>query len=143
MEKENKSKGLGKGFYPIVLGLIYDSENKKILIGRRENDKNVPALLWSPPGGDLIPGEGLENSLKIMIKKQTGLEVENLGNIFTFIPDEKKDFILLLYLCEVVGGKEKVGGKLKEIKWVKPEELDDYFTIAYHPHLREYILNLK
>ena len=59
------------------------------------------------------------------------------------IPKEKKNFILILHLCEVVKGKEKVGGNLKEIKWVNPEELDDYFNIAYHPHLREYILNLK
>ena len=77
------------------------------------------------------------------IKEQTGYEIENLGNIFAMIPDEKKDFVLLLYLCEVIKGKEKVGGNLAELKWVRPEELDDYFNIAYHPHLREYIHNLK
>ena len=130
-------------FSVIVLGIIFDPKEKKILIGRRENDPFVPELKWTPPGGSITQGEDLENSLKIKIKEQTGFEVENLGNIFAMIPEEKKDFILLLYLCEVIRGKEKVGGNLKEIKWVKPEELDDYFTIAYHPHLREYILNLK
>lgn len=130
-------------FKAILLGIIYDPGKKKILIGRRENDPYVSKLNWTPPGGRIIPGEDLENSLKIKIKEQTGLDVENLGNIFAMIPEEKNNFILLIYLCEVVGGEEKVGGNLKEIKWVKPEELDSYFTIAYHPHLREYILNLK
>ena len=130
-------------FSVIVLGIIFDPKTKKILIGRRENDPHVPSLIWTPPGGSITPKESLENSLKIKIKEQTGLETENLGNIFAMIPDEKKEFILLLYLCEVTGGKEKVGGNLKEIKWVNPEELDNYFTIAYHPYLKEYIMNLR
>ena len=130
-------------FNVILLGVIFDPAKRKILIGRRENDPYVPKLIWTPPGGSIIPGEDLENSLKIKIKEQTGLEIENLGNIFAMIPEEKKEFVLLLYLCEIIGGKEKVGGNLKEIKWVKPEELDNYFTIAYHPHLKEYVLNLK
>lgn len=128
---------------PIVLGIIFDPKKRKILIGKRENDPYVPELIWTPPGGSTIPGKDLENSLKIKIKEQTGFEIENLGNIFAMIPEEKKEFILLLYLCEVISGKEKVGGNLKEIKWVEPEELDNYFTIAYHPYLKEYILNLK
>ena len=130
-------------FNVILLGIIYNPGTKKILIGRREKDPYVSGLAWTPPGGRIIPGKDLENSLKIKIKEQTGFDIENLGNIFAMIPEEKKNFILLIYLCEVVGGEEKVGGNLKEIKWVKPEELDNYFTIAYHPHLREYILNLK
>ena len=132
-----------KDFKVIVLGIIYDPAKKKILIGRRENDPFVPKLKWTPPGGRIARGKDLEGSLKVKIKQQTGLDVENLGNIFSMIPDEKKNFLLLLYLCEVKSGKEKVGGNLKELKWVKPENLDSYFTIAYHPYLREYILNLK
>jgi len=130
-------------FNVIVLGIIFDPKRKKILIGRRENDPFVKKLKWTPPGGRVAHGEDIEISLKIKIKKQTGLEVANLGHIFSMIPKEKKNFVLILHLCEVVKGKEKVGGNLKEIKWVNPEEFDDYFDIAYHPHLREYILNLK
>ena len=130
-------------FKVVLLGIIYDPKRKKILIGRRENDPFVKKLEWTPPGGRVLHGEDLEVSLKAKIKEQTGLEVANLGNIFSMIPKEKKDFLLVLHLCEVVRGKEKVGGNLKEIKWVNPEELDNYFSIGYHPHLREYILNLK
>lgn len=130
-------------FNVILLGIVFDPAKKKILIGRRENDPFVPKLKWTPPGGRVNHGEDLEKELIAKIKIQTGYNIENLGNIFSMVPEEKKDNLLLLYLCEVTGGKEKVGGNLKELKWVDPEELDDYFTIAYHPHLREYILNLK
>ena len=94
-------------FNTILLGVIFDPAKRKILIGRRENDPHVPKLKWTPPGGSIIPGEDLEESLKKKIKLQTGLNVENLGNIFAMIPEEKKEFILLLYLCEVVGEKKK------------------------------------
>lgn len=130
-------------FKVIVLGIIYDPKRKKILIGRREKDPFVKKLGWTPPGGRVSHGEDLEISLKIKVKEQTGLEVANLGHIFSMIPKEKKDFMLVIHLCEAVKGKEKVGGNLKELKWVNPEELDNYFNIAYHPHLKEYILNLK
>ena len=130
-------------FKVIVLGIIYNPRTKKILIGRREKDPYVSKLNWTPPGGRVNHGEDIEKALKVKIKIQTGLEVENLGHIFSMIPKEKKDFILIIHLCEVVGGKEKVGGNLKAIKWVDPEDLDNHFTVAYHPHLREYILNLK
>lgn len=130
-------------FNVVLLGIVFDPKRKKILIGRRENDPFVKKLRWTPPGGRVAHGEDLEVSLKAKIKKQTGFEVANLGHIFSMIPKEKKDFMLVIHLCEIVKGKEKVGGNLKELKWVSPEELDTYFTIAYHPHLREYILNLK
>ena len=130
-------------FKVILLGIVYDPKKKRILIGRRDKDPFVPKLKWTPPGGRISHGDDLDKSLKAKIREQTGLEVANLGSIFTMIPKEKKDFVLVLHLCEVLKGKEKAGGNLKEIKWVKPEELDEYFTIAYHPHLREYILNLK
>lgn len=138
-----KKTGSMDDFKIVVLGIVYDTKRKKILIGRRENDPHVPQLKWTPPGGRVAHGEDIEKALKAKVKEQTGLKVESLGNIFSMIPKEKRDFVLILHLCEVVGGKEKVGGNLKEIKWVSPDALDDHFTIAYHPHLKEYISNLK
>jgi ADP-ribose pyrophosphatase YjhB (NUDIX family) len=141
---ENTQKGPGeKTFYPIVLGLIYDPKERKILIGKRENDPFVPELTWVFPGGKIDSEKDLECSLKEKIKTQTGFDVENLGNIFARIFSEKKDFITLYYMCEIISGEEKVGGNLKELKWVSPEDLENYFTTSFHPHLKEYILNLK
>ncbi|MCX6747059.1 MAG: NUDIX domain-containing protein [Candidatus Pacearchaeota archaeon] len=132
-----------EGFQVILLGIIFNTKTRKILIGKRENDPYVPKLSWVFPGGKAEFGEELEKTLKKKIKEKTGLRVENLGNIFTRIFSEKKDFLLVYYLCEVVEGKEKPKDEIVELKWVNPEELENYFTTSFHPYLKEYIMNLK
>ena len=130
-------------FKVILLCVIFDPKTKKILIGRRENDPFIPKLSWVFPGGEATQEEELETTLKRKIKEKTNLNIGNLGSVFARIPSEKKDLLLIYYLCEVINGKEKPSGDLKELKWVNPEELEKYFTTSFHPTLKEYILNLK
>jgi len=130
-------------FQVILLGIIYDPQKKKILIGRRENDPQLKKLSWCFPGGRPCYEEDIEKCLEKKIKLKTGLEVTNLGSVFSKTYPEKRDLLAVYYLCEVIKGKEKPADDLKELKWVSPEELEKYFTISFHPHLKEYILNLK
>jgi len=129
-------------FKVIVLGIVFNPETKKILIGRRENDSYIKELGWCFPGGDVNVGYEPEETLKNEIKNKTGLEVGSLGAVFSKVYPEKKDFLAIYYLCEVIGGKEKAGDKFRETKWVNPEELEKYFTTSFHPKLKEYIMNL-
>ncbi|MBM3228278.1 NUDIX domain-containing protein [Candidatus Pacearchaeota archaeon] len=138
MERANINK-----FDVVLLGIIFDPKTKRILIGRREKDPYVPKLTWCFPGGRLGYNEDVEKTLVEKIKEKTGLKIENLGSIFARTLPEKKDFVMIYFLCEVVGGKEKAGGDFKELKWVKPEELKNHFTTSFHPHLKEYVMNLK
>jgi len=130
-------------FMVVLLGIIFDPKQKKILIGRRENDPYISKLSWVFPGGRAIPEEELEDSLKRKIKEETGLDVENLGAVFAKTYPEKREFLSIYYLCEAKNGEEKPGGDIKELKWVVPEELEKHFTTSFHPHVKEYILNLK
>ncbi len=130
-------------FQIILLGIIFDPAKRKILIGRRENDRQIPKLSWCFPGGQLSPGDDVDKTLKKKVKEKTGYEVENLGVIFTKTYPEKTDLIAVYFLCEVIKGKEKAEDDLKELKWVIPKELEKNFTISFHPQLKEYILNLK
>ncbi len=130
-------------FKVILLGVIFDPKTKKILIGKRENDPYVPELSWVFPGGRATQNEELEKTLKRKIKEKTGLEIENLGTIFTKIYPEKKEFLAIYYLCEVIGGEENPSEDIKELKWVNPEELEEHFTTSFHETLKEYIMNLK
>ncbi len=138
--KKNYKKGV---FTVVLLGVIFDPEKRKILIGRRENDPHIKELTWAFPGGKPEYGEPLEKALEREIKEETGLEIANLGTIFARIPNEKDELLLIYYLCEKTGGKEKAGYDFKEIKWVSPEELEKHFTTSFHPQLKEYIMNLK
>lgn len=141
---ENDWKESEKGIYLVnVLGVVFDTKTRKILIGRREKDKYIKKLTWSFPGGRPKYKEKLEVSLKEEIKKKTGLNVESLGAIFARSFPEKPEFLLIYYLCEVTGGKEKAGESFKELKWVNPEEVEKYFTTSIDPKLKEYLMNLK
>lgn len=138
MEENSSDK-----FSVVLLGIIFNPKTKKILIGRRERDPHVPKLTWCFPGGRLDYNEDVEKTLVKKMGEKTGLKIENLGSIFAITLPEKKDFILIYFLCEVVSGKEKPGKDFKELRWVKPEELKDHFTTSFHPHLKEYVMNLK
>jgi len=130
-------------FNTILLGVIFDPAKRKILIGRRENDPYIKELTWVFPGGSLNYKEDLDAALKKKIKEKTGLDVKNLGAVFAKTYPEKKEFLSIYFLCEAVGGEEKAADDLVELKWVKPEEVENYFTTSFHPHMKEYILNLK
>jgi ADP-ribose pyrophosphatase YjhB (NUDIX family) len=136
----------GNTFTVVLLGIVFDTKKRKILIGRREKDPYVQNLTWAFPGGRAVHGEELELTLKNKIKEETGYEVESLGSVFSRIHPDKigeKNLMCIYYLCEIVKGREKPLGDIVEIKWVSPEELEKYFTTSFHPHLKEYVLNLK
>ncbi len=147
MEKQTKEemnwKSSPKGVFLVnLLGIIFDSEKRLVLIGRNE-DPQFPQVTWGFPGGRADYGEDLEHYLKSEIKKETGFDVESLGVILAKTYPEKRHYISIYYLCELVGGKEKLGGYFKEMKWVKPQDLEKYFTTSFHPKLKEFIMNLK
>lgn len=132
-----------RGLYLVnVLGIVFDPKTRKILIGKRENDPYIKELSWSFPGGRPEYDEELEDGLKREIKKKTGLNVESLGAVFARAVPEKKEFLIIYYLCEVIDGEEKAGEKFVELKWVEPEEVEKYFTTSFHSELKEYIMNI-
>lgn len=140
MEWSDFDRGI---FLVNVLGIVYDTKSKKILIGRREKDPYLKELSWSFPGGRPAYEEDLEAYLKKETQKKTGLDIEVRDVIFAKTYPEKREFLSIYYYCEPNGGDERSGEKFKEIKWVKPSELKDYFTTSLHPKLKEYLENLE
>ena len=130
-------------FQVIALAIIFDPAEKKILIGRRQNDYQIPALTWGFPSARILHGEDVDKRLKSRILAKTGYEVKNLGAVFARTSPSKEDLFQIFFLCEIFKGREKVGGDFVELKWVKPEELEDHFTTPFHPVLKEYVNNLK
>jgi len=136
-------KEFNKGVFLVnILGIIFNPKTKKILIGKRKDDPYIKKLTWCFPGGRPNYNEELENALKREVKKKTGLKIESLGAIFAKTYPEKKEFLSIYYLCEIINGKEKAGGEFKEIKWVNPKEIEKYFTTSFHPKLKKYIMDL-
>jgi 8-oxo-dGTP diphosphatase len=146
MGEKIEINGHDKGvFSVIVLGVVYDPAKKKILIGKRSDDPDVPKLSWCFPGGRPEYDEEIEKAVKREIKEETGLDVESLGVIHAKRYPEKRDFLAIYYLCESLNPEKDLepGDNFSELKWVDPEELEEYFTTSFHPKLKEYIINLK
>jgi len=139
---ENLKEEKNKRFEVVVLGVIYDPRNKKVLIGKRFPDKHIKNLTWAFPGGKIHEGEDVDQALKRNIKKKTGLEIENVGALFTRIPEEKDDLLLIFFLTEAFGGELKADGDFEQLKWVHPKEMENHFTTSMHPKLKEIILDL-
>lgn len=133
---------LKEKFEVIMLGIIFDPKTRRILVGRRENDEDVADLTWGFPEGRLNTNEDMDKILKSRIQQKTGLVVKNLGAVFSKTYNEKKDLVAIYFLCEAVGGKAKAGNDFKELKWVKPAELENHFTTSFHPRLKEYLMNI-
>lgn len=125
-----------------VLGIVYNPETRKVLIGKRENDPYLKNLSWSFPGGRPAYDEDLEYYLKHEIKIKTGLDVKVEKIIFAKTYPEDRQFLSIYYLCKSIGGQEKAGEKFTEIKWVTPAEVENYFTTSLHPKLLEFLKTL-
>lgn len=138
MDWEKFDKGV---FLVNVVGIVYDPKTKKILIGRREEDKFLPELIWSFPSGRPTYKHSLSMCLRMEIKKKTNIDVNVLDCIFARTLPEKLEFLLIYYFCEIVeeSPKVKIMGKFKEIKWVKPTEVDKYFTTSIDPVVMSFL----
>jgi len=139
-------KDFNRGVFLVnVVGIVYDSKTKKILIGRREKDEYLSELTWCFPGGRPTYKHSLIMSLRMEIKKKTNLDVNVLDCIFARTLPEKPEFLLVYYFCEVTGESEKPKSmeKFKEIKWVKPAEVEKYFTTSIDPVIVSFLESLE
>jgi len=126
-----------------VLAIIYDPENKKILVGHRENDPYIPAISWTFPGGRPAYDKDLEEYLKSEVKSKTGLEVEIRKMVFAKTYPEKREFLSIYYHCDVVEGQARAGDTFTEVKWISPMDIKDYFTTSVHPVVENYLYDLE
>ncbi|MFH1325405.1 MAG: NUDIX hydrolase [archaeon] len=128
----------------ILLGIIFDTSSKKILIAKRKNPSRITGLTWCFPGGRIElknVREDLDEAIKKRLKEKTGLDVESLGSVFAEAYSKEEGLVSIYYLCEIIGGKEKVCTEFEEFQWISPKDIGKYFK-SLHPNLEEYLLNL-
>lgn len=128
-------------FKVVLVGMIYNPRDKKILIGKGDLDPNS-STGWCFPGARLKQNNDLDKKLKEKILDQTGYNVKNLGAIFVRTPKREPHTFIVYFLCEIFSGEEKAGNGLTEIKWINPAEAKKYFTPNMNTRLKEYFVNL-
>jgi 8-oxo-dGTP diphosphatase len=88
---------------------------------------------WSLPGGLLELGEKLDSAIRREVLEETGLEVEPLSVFEIFeriMPDAEGrpeyHYVLIDYLCRVVGGRLQAASDVSRAAWVPQRKLCEY-----------------
>ncbi len=108
----------------------------KVLLVKRAHPPNKG--YWAIPGGKVEYGETLEQAVKREIREETGLDVEVL-DLMAVIQLIKEGFhyVILDFVCQVVGGDLRPGSDAEEVKFFSLEELEKVETT---PTTREMLL---
>ena len=125
-------------FYVKIVGIIFDTTTRKILVGKGPEEVNYSFL-----EGDLSHDEELDACLKRVTKEKTGFDVHNLGAVYSENCLQDKTKIKLHFLCQIKAGEEKLGEDVKELIWVKPSEVEEKLGVKLPSRLHEYVTNLE
>jgi 8-oxo-dGTP diphosphatase len=115
---------------PLVgVGAVIVHEGRVLLVKRGSEPLKGH---WSIPGGLLELGETLRQGAVREAREETGLVVEAgevleaFDSIFTD-PDGRTryHYVLLDFLCRISGGELRAGGDADEVRWARPEELQE------------------
>ncbi|HEX3745676.1 MAG TPA: NUDIX hydrolase [Bryobacteraceae bacterium] len=87
---------------------------------------------WSLPGGALEVGESLADGIRREVREETGLDVHPVGvlEIFERIMRDASGapeyhYVLIDYVCRIVGGELCAGDDACEVEWVRRRDLPE------------------
>jgi ADP-ribose pyrophosphatase YjhB (NUDIX family) len=116
-----------------VGALIFRGRGRRGSILLVERGKNPLKGFWSIPGGLVETGETLDDAVRREVLEETGLRVKpvELFGIFERLMRDARGraeyhYVLLDYVCTIIGGKLRAGDDVARVEWVTRGRLGDY-----------------
>lgn len=105
---------------------------------------------WSLPGGLVETGERIEEALRREIFEETGLHVRPVHSfdIFERIMLDASGrpeyhYVLVDFLCRVVGGELCAGDDVSRVEWVRRAKLSDFHLTPGTPEMIEKAFDVR
>jgi 8-oxo-dGTP diphosphatase len=107
-----------------VAAAIVNEAGKVLAIRRHDNGH------WEPPGGVLELDESIHDGLVREVQEETGLLVESeyLTGVYK---NMKRGIVALVFRCNTVSGRARIGPEVAEIKWLGAEGIVELMHEAY------------
>ncbi len=105
----------------IAVGGVIIKDNQILLVKRR---KPPGKGLWAIPGGRVRYGETVYNAVIREMAEETGLEVSPVRLVYVSeVMGDGFHYVILDYLCDVLGGEIKAGGDAEQVRWFSIDEV--------------------
>ena len=106
--------------------MVIDASGRVLLIRR---SKEPLRGRWLVPGGSVELGETLEEAVVREVREETGLEVRPVDWLGVFDRIEREGesvlyhFVIVDYLCALLGGELRAASDALEACWARPGDL--------------------
>jgi 8-oxo-dGTP diphosphatase len=108
-----------------VVAAVIERDGSYLITQRKESA--VLPLLWEFPGGRVEPGETDTGALGREVFHRIGAEVIVEDKLGEHLHEyDAYDVHLSLFACRLPEGIEPASRSVREVRWVKSSELDDY-----------------
>lgn len=127
----------------INIGIVLNKDNEVLIVKRKKKEYTVTGkeFIWSFPGGRQEKEETREERVREEILAETGYKVKPVKLIHIRIhPDTEK--MVAYFICELENVNQqdiKEKDEIEDVKWVKPVDLEKYFTTDIDPEVKKYL----
>ncbi len=142
-----KARGSNDKPKRIAVGVVVNSEGKVLIARRIDKEKGADGstLYWVFPGGGVEENETMFDTVKREVFEKTGYRIQPIEEI-SKRKHPQIDIFIHYILAELDRSFETLGQiidthEIDKCLWVRPEELEDYFTTELDPGVKKYLSN--